>query len=81
MAKRWETVLGTDAPRQSSDKVCIDIQDGELRFAPGDAELIVGFCLAMPNPKDAIASAIMLGLPVSGNTVTMCGTQFELIAA
>jgi hypothetical protein len=78
MAQRWSTVLGTDAPVTEADLCGINIQDGFLNFVAAKSDVIAGFGVTMPDPHAALKQAHQQGLPVHGNTVTICGTRFEL---
>jgi hypothetical protein len=79
MAQRWATVLATNAPHSGADVQSIDIQDGALHFVSGEADVIAGFGIVMPDPQAALHKAQALGMPVLDNTVTICGTRFMLL--
>jgi hypothetical protein len=78
MSARWSQVLGTAAPKASENAAHIDIQDGALRFIQADKDVLAGFSIRMPNVQTALNAARKLNLPVEGNVVTICGTQFAL---
>jgi hypothetical protein len=80
MSQRWATVLGTEAAIAGASKRYIDIHAGTLNFIAAPADVIAGFGMQMPNVQSALNAAREQGLPVQGNAVTICGTQFELIA-
>jgi hypothetical protein len=78
MSQRYATVLDTSAPVVASDARYIDIQDGVLNFVTAKSDVIAGFGIKMLDVHEALSAARKQGLPVHGNTVTICGTQFEL---
>jgi hypothetical protein len=80
MARRWSEVLGTEAPVHESELCGINLHDGFLSFVSAPSDVIAGFGIAIPNPHEALNEARKQGLPVHGNSVTICGTQFELSA-
>jgi len=85
MAKQWSAVLGVGMPKdapegEGSDSARIDVEDGTLKFERGSTDVIGGFGISIPDPKAALERAAKLNLAVKGNTVTICGTRFELSA-
>jgi hypothetical protein len=78
MAQRYATVLGTSAPVAAVSARHIDIQEGALNFVAAKSDVISGFGIKMPNVQQALSAARKQDLPVHGNIVTICGTQFEL---
>lgn len=78
MSKRWSQVLGAAAPENANGMSRIAIQDAALNFVPADKDIIAGFDIRIADMQGALRAARKLNLPVVGNTVTMCGTQFEL---
>jgi Glyoxalase-like domain len=80
MAQRWATVLGTAVPVDSSGTRRIDIKEGVLNFVAAKSDVIAGFGIKMSDPQAALTEARKQDLPVFRNTVTICGTQFELSA-
>jgi hypothetical protein len=80
MSERWATVLGTGSPIDAKGERHIDIHAGALNFIAAPADVIAGFGIQMPNVQSALNAAREQGLPVQGNAVTICGTQFELTA-
>jgi len=78
MSQRYATVLGTNTPVVASDTSRIDIQHGVLNFVAAQSDVLAGFGIKIPNVQEAISAACKQGLPVVGNTVTICGTRFEL---
>ena len=78
MSQRYATVLGTSAPVVASDTRRIDIQQGVLSFVAAKSDVIGGFGIKMANVPEALNAARKQSLPVLGDTVTICGTQFEL---
>jgi len=77
MSQRWATVLGTSAPVESGTRH-IPIKEGALNFVAAQTDVIAKFGIKMANVQTALQAASSQGLPVQGNTVTICGTQFEL---
>lgn len=75
MSKRWAEVLGTPA---SENDLRIKIEAGQLQFKSAPADVIAGFGIAMADRVGALVEARKQGLPVDGNTVTICGTEFQL---
>jgi hypothetical protein len=71
-------VLETNAPFETSDIHRIGIQEGSLDFVAGKTDVIAGFGITIPDTQSALDEARKQGLPVSGQTVTICGTQFAL---
>jgi hypothetical protein len=78
MAQRYATVLGTSEPIAAAHGQRIDIQQGVLNFVAAKSAVISRFGIKMPNVQAALNTARQQGLAVSGNAVTICGTQFEL---
>jgi hypothetical protein len=78
MSQRYATVLGTNAPVDADSARHIDIKEGVLKFVAAKSDLITGFGIKLPNLQSALNTARNQSLPVHGNTVTICGTQFEL---
>ena len=75
MSQRWAEVLATPA---SGNDLRIEIEEGQLQFKLARADVIAGFGIAMSDRVAALAEARKQGLPVSGNAVTICGTEFLL---
>jgi hypothetical protein len=78
MSQRWSTVLGTNAPVDTSGTRRIDILDGTLTFMSAKSDVIAGFGIVMADIQTALNEAQKQSLPVQGNNVTICGTQFAL---
>jgi hypothetical protein len=78
MSQRWATVLETTAPVESGGSRHIPIQDGVLNFVAAKSDVIAKFGIKMASVQTALQAARSHGLPVDGNAVTICGTQFEL---
>jgi Glyoxalase-like domain len=78
MAKRWAEVLGMP---NSESNLRIEIEAGQLQFASATVDVIAGFGIAMSDRARALVEARKQGLPVNENTVTICGTEFQLTDA
>lgn len=80
LAARWAQVLGLPPATSSPGGLSLELTDGRLDFVAGNAEVIAGYTLTMPDPTGALAKARELGLPVDGDVVKLCGTRFSLSA-
>jgi hypothetical protein len=78
MVARYAEVLGTKPPAPHSGGQRIEIEAATLYFERGKADVIAGFKVALPDTARAIAEARKQRLPVDGNSITICGTRFEL---
>jgi hypothetical protein len=78
MSQRWSFVLGTGAPTEATGTRHISIKEGALNFVAAKSDVIAKFGIKMANAQAALNAAIDQGLPVDGNAVTICGTQFDL---
>jgi hypothetical protein len=81
MSHRWAQVLGAAAPAESRDGFCIRIDAGALEFVRADTDVIAGFRLSVMRPHGVLEAARSRGLPVNGDTVSICGAQFQLVQA
>jgi catechol 2,3-dioxygenase-like lactoylglutathione lyase family enzyme len=82
MAKRWGAVLGR--PAQSDGGWHIDLDEGEIRFAPvrgGRGEGLSAFDVAVRNPRDVRRRAEAMGLLDANGAVILSGTRVGLVAA
>ena len=82
MAARWAAVLGR--PAQSDGGWHIDLDEGEIRFAPvrdGRGEGLGAFDVAVRNVSDVRRRAEALGLLDANGVVILCGTRVGLVAA
>lgn len=72
MAKRWGDIL--DLPVETEDGApLIRLEDGPLRFAPGETERIGAVRLNLPDPERTLARARDFDLAMSGETITFSG--------
>ena len=78
LAGRWATVLDVDAPKQYQDKYHLALKDGTVIFSLGDAEIVTGFEVSIPDVGAALTKAHELDLAVRGNTVLIGGVAFVL---
>lgn len=79
-AERWATLLGRGATARG-DRHEIGLGGSTLRFLPGAApggDAVVGVDVACRDRAAALRAAAARGLPVSGDTVTVCGTALHL---
>jgi catechol 2,3-dioxygenase-like lactoylglutathione lyase family enzyme len=83
MAARWAGVLGRSA-KQSDGVWRIDLDEGEIRFAPirdGRGEGLGAFDVAVRNPSEVRRRAEATGLLDANGVVTLSGTRVRLVAA
>ncbi|MGI8926697.1 MAG: VOC family protein [Tepidiformaceae bacterium] len=83
LAERWAKVLAC-AARETPDGAEIQLDGGLIRFVAatdGRGEGVGAIDVAAPGRDGALAAARRRGLPVDGNTVTICGTRIRLRAA
>lgn len=80
LAARWGELLAM--PVEEGDGApSLRLTRGHVRFVePVDADGtgVIGIDIAMSNPAAALARAKERGLPVEGDSVTICGTRFAL---
>jgi|SRR5580658_1143681 hypothetical protein len=81
MSRRWAQVLGTTAPAESAAGRHIGIDGGALEFVRADVDVIAGFRISMASPQRALDAARSHRLSVEGDSVSLCGTRFELVRA
>jgi hypothetical protein len=79
-AERWAALLGRSATARGN-RWEIALGSSALRFLPGAApgsDAVVGVDIACRDRAAALRTAVARGLPVSGDTVTVCGTALHL---
>jgi hypothetical protein len=82
MASRWAEVLGQSLSVIGESYV-LTFDDGVLRFVldiNGRGDGVSGIDFSTENLPKVLANAKQLGLPIDGNKVTICGTDFRFIA-
>ena len=82
MASRWAEVLGKSLSVVGESYV-LTFDDGILRFVldiNGRGDGVSGIDFSTGNLPKVLANAKQLGLPIDGNKVTICGTDFRFIA-
>ena len=82
MASRWAEVLGQSLSVIGESYV-LTFDDGVLRFVldiNGRGDGVSGIDFSTGNLPKVLANAKQLGLPIDGNKVTICGTDFRFIA-
>ncbi len=79
LAMRWARVLARPAERVEGDRFVIALDEGALRFGradhPGPAR-VEAYEIAADRQR-VISSAKSRGLPTTGDSVTIAGTQFR----
>ncbi len=84
LAARWAGILDRPVGSTAAGDPAIVLDLGALRFvhaADGRGEGLGGIDLAAANPEAIRAAAAARGLPVSGDSVTICGIRVRLVAA
>jgi hypothetical protein len=81
LAARWSEILDRPVRRASDDQLEIALSPGRLRFgrAPGAAPHVGGYELAVVDRDRVLETARGRGLAVSGDTVTIAGTQLRMV--
>ena len=54
------------------------LDDGTLRFVPGEADRLVAFDLALPDVPGILERAKAAGLKVDGNSAWVAGVEMRL---
>ena len=70
---RWASVLAMSG---GEDGLALD--DGTLRFVPGEADRLVAFDLALPDVPGILERAKAAGLKVDGNSAWVAGVEMRL---
>ena len=70
---RWSGFL--DCPVEGD---AVQLSDASLKMTQGTTDALAAFEIAVPDPGAALERAKERGLPVSGNSVTIGGTQLRL---
>lgn len=81
MASRWAEVLGQPLSTEG-DAYVLTFDDGTLRFVldiDGRGDGVSGVDFSTDNLPEVLAIAEQLELPIDGNKVTICGTDFRFI--
>lgn len=84
LAKRWSEILKRPATPETPDQLSIALDNATLSFVPaidGRGEGLCGIDLAVNDKPAIVRAARSRGLPVSGDTLTLCGTRFLLLDA
>ncbi len=84
LAARWSEVLERPLSRGADGAAEIALDVGRLRFvweADGRGEGLAGIELAAADPDRILAAAKRRGVPISGDSVSLCGIRFRLIPA
>lgn len=82
LAARWGRILDRPVTRGAGGEPIIALDLGALRFvspADGRGEGLGGIDLAVTDRAGILVRAAARGLPVDGETITLCGTRFRLI--
>lgn len=74
LAQHWSRIIGY--PVAGGNEV--RLPNATIRFVKGAADLMSGLTFKVGDPAAIMATAKSRGLPVDGNTVTLCGVDFEL---
>ena len=80
LARRWAQVFVRPAPASTATGWRVTLDDGFADFIgdPQGRAGVAGFTLALANPDAALAAARSAGLPVSGNQISLLGTQLQV---
>jgi hypothetical protein len=81
MSRRWAQVLGAAPPAKSHDGFCIQIDGGALEFIQANTDVISGFRIAVMRPSQVLEAARSQELTLHGDSVSICGTAFQLAQA
>lgn len=77
LSRKWAAALDLDHSREGSDfELCWDA--GILVFVEGEAEKLLQFHLATPDPEQNLKSAEKAGLSVEGGAVQFAGISLKL---
>jgi hypothetical protein len=73
---RWASVLAISG---GEDGLALD--EGNLRFVPGEADRLVAFDLSLPDVPGILERAKAAGLRVDGNSVWVAGVEMRLVTS
>lgn len=83
LAKRWGQVFARPAVAKPDGSFEVALDQGRLRFVretDGRGEGVSGIDVAVVDKRGALARAAERRLPVSGDTVEICGTRIRLVS-
>jgi len=83
LARRWADLAELPLTRNAAGHPEMTFENATVRFVPatdGRGEGLGGIDLATADRGAVLAAAAQRGLPVAGDTVTICGTRFRLVA-
>lgn len=82
LAARWGDILAIDPVCDGGGTTILPLENAVLRFVAatdGRGEGLGGLDIRVADRAAVIATAEERGCPVSGDTVTVCGTRFRMI--
>ena len=81
LAGRWSDIVEIPVSRGPAGEAALELENAIVRFVPitdGRPEGLGGVDLRAVDAARAVRAATDRGLPVDGQTVTICGTRFRL---
>ena len=80
-AARWSELLALPAPSVRGGAPTVALDGGVLRFVPAGArgDGLAAIDVAAVAPGSALAAARARNLPVSGRSISLCGTRINLV--